>query len=206
MTGYPDAIDDRRYTVEQYLAMETESPTKHDYVDGRILDMAGGTVNHSTIAVNLVGEFRQALKGSGCRVYGSDQRLQDYRKTLYTYPDAQIVCGEPEHAAHDKSRTTITNPKVLFEVTSVSTEAYDRGDKLKRYVALPTLRDFILVSQTSPRIETYHCRDDGTWLFSWIEGLNQTLHVASVDVSVPLTEIYRDVTFPPPEPDESVAD
>ena len=123
----PQPIDSRLYTVEEYLAFENESPTKHDYLDGHILDMAGGTTNHNSICSNTIREFGQALKGSDCRVFGSDQRLQDYRKTLYTYPDVQIVCGPTEYAPQDKNRVTITNPCVIFEVLSPSTEDYDWG-------------------------------------------------------------------------------
>lgn len=194
----PAFIDSRFYTVEEYLEMEEASETRHDYLDGRIFDMAGGSAEHNTIAVNLIGELRQVLKGSSCRVFGLDHRLQDARSTLYTYPDVQIVCGEPEYRPDDKRRTTLTNPKVIIEVLSPSTEAYDRGDKFARYIALPSLVDYLLVSQKSARVDTFHRQGDGTWRFSWVEGLNQTLVVEAVGVTVPLAEIYRDVTFPPP--------
>ena len=199
MTGRPDPIDSRTFTVDEYFAFEDAAPTRHDFFNGQVLDMAGGTTHHNSIAINAAGECRQALKGSPCRVYGSDQRLEVRRGTLYTYPDVQIVCGPPEYAASDRSKTLITNPCVVFEVLSPSTEMYDRIDKFRYYVALPSLADFILVGQQTPRVETYHRRDDGTWLFSWVEGLDAVLHVRSVDVRVPLAEIYRDVIFEPPE-------
>ena len=198
MTGRPDFIDSQYYTVEEYFALEEKSETKHDYFNGRILDMAGGTADHNSIAINIAAECRQALKGKPCRVFALDQRLQAFDDTHYTYPDVQIVCGEPEYAAGDKNRVTITNPKVVVEVLSSSTEAYDRGDKFKSYIALPSLTDYVLVSQHAPRIDVFHRQDDGAWRVSWVEGLDATLHVPSVDVSVPLAEIYRNVTFEPP--------
>ena len=192
-------ILDRRLTPEEYFEFEAASETKHDYFNGQLLAMSGGTSQHSLIAANIIGEARNALKGKPCRVYTSDLRLGVSRRSLYSYPDISIICGEPEYDLDDKNKTTVVNPTVVIEVLSPSTEKYDRSDKFKRYLRLPGLREYVLVSQSSARIESFYRRDDGQWLFSFVDGLEQILQIAAVSIELPLSEIYRGVDLPPAE-------
>src|SRR5450755_1942635 len=112
----------RRYTVEEYLRLEHESPEKHEYRDGEIIAMAGGTYEHSLIIANIIGELRGRLKGTPCRVNESNLRVRVARTVRYSYPDLAVVCGEPQFDPKDVNRTTVTNPRLVVEVISESTE------------------------------------------------------------------------------------
>ena len=150
-----------RYTVEEYLRLAEASPTKLEYCGGEIIDMAGATLDHNRIAANLIGELRNRLKGRDCEAVGSDQRVlaADDR---YAYPDVTVFCDEPVFDPRDP-RMTITNPRVLIEVLSPSTEASDRGEKFIRYINLPELQEYFLVSQDRPQVQSFYRQPDGTW-------------------------------------------
>lgn len=149
------------YTFAEYLALEAESPTRHEYLDGEIFAMAGGTPTHSELSVNVTTELHLAVRGRPCRVYNSDLRIRVLATGLGTYPDASVVCGPLEFDPTDKN--TVVNPVVLVEVLSDSTEAYDRGEKFRHYRRIPTLRDYLLVSQHEALIEHHTPNDDGSW-------------------------------------------
>jgi Uma2 family endonuclease len=210
MTAEPQPI--RRYTVEEYLQLEANSPEeKYEYNDGivvpmrevhakgregEVLAMAGGSHHHVLIGSNLVGELRNRLKGTGCRAY-TDLRIRIPRKTLYTYPDGTIVCGEHQFDQHSSAGATLTNPRVIIEVLSPSTERFDRGDKFALYREIPSLAEYVLVSQLHPRVETFFRRDDGGWSFRSFDGLKAVLTLQAVKIGLPLTEIFSGVEFPP---------
>ncbi len=193
----------RRLTVEEYLELESRSPeVKYEYRDGVIVNMrealamAGGTVTHCLINANVIAAFNNRLKGGPCRVYSNDLRVRIPRKTLYTYPDAVVVCGNTESELHKTASATITNPTLIVEVLSPSTELYDRGEKFSLYREIPSLREYVLVSQSSPRVETYFRRDDGGWSFGPFEGINAVAKLLSLEIDLPLTEVYAGVEFP----------
>lgn len=191
-------IEKFRCTVSEYLHYERESIAKHEYRDGEVLAMAGGSYNHSVIVANVIGELRAALKGKPCRVSDSNLRIRIPRTPLYTYPDAVIVCGEPRFDPNDTAHETVTNPRVLVEVLSPSTEAYDRGEKFTRYQLLDTLEEYVLITQDSPRTETYFRQSDGAWLFTPGHGIEARLRLRSLELDLPHSEIYAGITFPPP--------
>jgi Uma2 family endonuclease len=191
-----------RYSVEEYLRLEADAVEKHEYRDGEIVAMAGGSYEHSLIIANLIGEVRNRLKGGPCRVFDSNLRIRLARTTLYTYPDASVICGELQFDPKDRNRTTVLNPRVVIEVLSPATEAYDRGEKFRGYLGLESLREYVLLSQHTPLMETYFRRGDGTWLFTPAPGLDAVAKLRSLDVELPLAEVYAGVQFPP-EPERT---
>jgi Uma2 family endonuclease len=186
------------HTVEEYLRRERDSHEKHEYRDGEIVAMAGASPNHVLIATNLLIEIGNALKGQPCRVYTSDLKVASLRRRQITYPDGSIICGSPEiHPAAGSESDVVTNPRVLIEVLSPSTEHYDRTTKFDIYRDIPTFEEYVLVEQRSPRIETYRRFEDGSWRFQAFVGLDATATIAAVGVTIPLSEVYASVTFEP---------
>lgn len=184
-----------RYTLSEYLRYEQEAVDRHEYRDGEIIAMAGGTYCHSLIVANVIRELGNALKGKPCRVLESNLRVRSPRVPLYSYPDANIVCGEPQFDANDPSGQTITNPRVLIEVLSPSTEAYDRGAKFNGYRQLESLEEYILIGQDAPRIESFFRQSDSSWLFTPVNGLDAMVRLKSLGLELPLAEIYSGVVF-----------
>jgi Uma2 family endonuclease len=185
----------RRYTVEEYFKLAESSPTKLEYRDGEIIDMAGGRFEHNQIATNISGSLWGRLLGSPCQPINSDQRSRaaDHR---YCYPDVTIVCGQPQFDPADTSRMTLLNPQVLFEVLSPSTEATDRSEKLVRYINLRSMREYFLVAQDKARVESFVREADGSWSVGPVsEGLDSSVAVPSLGVAIPMQEIYANVKF-----------
>lgn len=175
-------------TYEQYRAFEDSNPAKHEYLGGRIYAMAGGTPEHARLAAAVVTQLGRALAGhDSCHVYSSDLRIWIAAAELATYADAVVVCGAPELAANDP--LAITNPKVVVEVTSPSTERYDRGEKLGFYMTLPSVQDVLLVSQEAPWVE-HHSRNAGGWRVRQAYRHDE-LEVPSIRATLDLAELYR---------------
>jgi Uma2 family endonuclease len=182
-----------KLTEEQYLAIERAAPVKSEFINGEMFAMAGGTFPHATLQSNLQGELFNSLRGSGCRVVGSDLRVKVESTGLHTYPDGAVVCGDPVFA--DGVRDTLVNPTVLFEVLSPSSENYDRGEKSQNYRMIPALTDYILVSQKKMYVEQLTRQADGTWQLREYTRPEQTLTIESIGVSIPLANIYAAVEF-----------
>jgi Uma2 family endonuclease len=195
------AAQPRRYTPEEYLALEREAEYKSEYVNGCIYAMAGASRAHILITGNIGGELRARLRGSPCETYTNDMRVKVSPTGMYAYPDVAVVCEEP--LFEDGHVDTLLNPVLIVEVLSASTEAYDRGDKFAHYETVPSLREYILVAQNRPRIERYVRQPDGQWLRSVATGLQDTIHLAAIGCDLPLAEVYERVTFPAaPDPAE----
>jgi Uma2 family endonuclease len=143
----------QRHSIAEYIRRERDALDKHEYRDGQILLMAGGTADHSLIVANAIREIGNRLKGKPCHVYDSNLRVRIPRTILYTYPDATILCGPRQLDPDDPSGETVTNARVIVEVLSPSTEAYDRGEKFDRYRQLDSLEEYVLISQATPRLE-----------------------------------------------------
>jgi Uma2 family endonuclease len=185
----------KRYSLQEYFRLAEESPTKLEYNAGEIIDMAGATYDHNRIAANLLGEIRNRLKGGPCEATGSDTRVlaADDR---YAYPDVTVVCGEPEFDPRDSKNMTITNPAVLFEVLSDSTEAGDRGEKFIRYINMRSMRGYFLVAQHKPQIISFIRRDDGSWSVGDIAtDPSGQLRIPPLGIELPMREIYANVDF-----------
>ena len=190
------ARSQKRYSPEEYYAREQGAAFKSDYFDGEIFSMAGGMDAHSAISGNIIIAVGSRLRGSDCVIRESNLRWKVQAIGLITYPDAAVYCGEAQFAPDDPARHTRLNPTVIFEVLSKSTEGYDRGVKFGSYRQIPSLKGYVLVSQTSAHVEVNQPSADGTWILRDIKGLEATLSVPGINVTVPLAEIYDRVTFP----------
>ncbi len=189
----------RLHSIEDYLSAERDSEVKHEYCDGEIVAMAGGTRDHALIATNFLREIGNALKGKPCRVYGSDLKVAITKRRHITYPDGSIICGPAEfHPAAGAMRDVITNPRVLIEVLSPTTEQYDRTTKFDRYRQIDSFEEYVLVSQQSHRVETYRRFPDRSWRFEVSAGSEAVARLATVAVDVPLAEIYAGAELTPP--------
>jgi Uma2 family endonuclease len=186
------ALPKKHWTVEEYLSFERGSDEKHEFIKGEIYLMTGGTGNHSLIASAVIGAFFAQLPDKKCVVYNSDMRVKINRRD-YTYPDVSVVCAEPSY--EDSSRDSLTNPTLIVEVLSPSTERYDRGKKFDLYRTLPSMQEYVLVAQDEPRIERYLRQNNGDWLFTAAVGIEATLMLPSVGCTLALVDVYRQVTF-----------
>ena len=190
------AVPKQKLTAAEYLAIERKAEFKSEFFNGEMFAMAGASRPHNTALMNLGGEIYSRLKGGPCRPFMQDQRVVVDRTGLYTYPDLLIVCGRVETAADDED--TITNPRVVVEVLSPSTERYDRGAKFRQYQQLPSVQEYVLVSQSEPLCERFVRQDDGSWSLVSFVGLEAVLALTSVPVQVPLSDIYAGVEFTDP--------
>ncbi len=184
----------RRLTPEEYLAIERRANAKSEFYLGEMFAMSGASYVHNRIQSNLVHRLNQLLEGSPCQVVGSDQRVCVSATGLYTYPDAVVFCGPPELV--DSQADTLTNPKVLFEILSDSTEAYDRGEKAKQYRSIASLQEYVLISQKSPLVEVFQRQADGTWSLSEADSLEGIIACGSLGITMALSQIYALVVFP----------
>ncbi len=180
-------------TPEEYLVRERAASFRSEYYRGEMFAMAGARFEHTLIKDNIAAEARGQLRGGPCRVVTSDLRVKVSATGLYTYPDLVIVCDEPQF--EDDVRDTLLNPRAIGEVLSESTEKYDRGAKFRHYQKVPSVQEYVLISQDRPLVERYLRQADGTWQYQSFEGLAETFAFASVPVQIPLAEIYHSVTF-----------
>lgn len=181
----------RRFTPEEYLALERRSDTKSEYFAGEIFAMGGASRWHNLIVTNCVRELSLQLKGRPCRVYPSDMRVKVSPTGLYTYPDVVVACGAEQF--DDEQKDTLLNPIVLIEVLSESTEAYDRGGKFEQYRKLDSLAEYLLIAQDKPHVEHYVRQANGQWLFSDLSGLGGVVQLPSIECSLALAEVYDKV-------------
>lgn len=185
-----------RHSLEEYFRIERNSAVKHEFRDGEIIDMSGGSLEHSLIIANVIGEIGSRLEGSPCRVYDSNLRVRIARKLRYACPDVTVICREPQLDPDDPSGTTVVNPRLVVEVLSPATELYDRGEKLRRSVEMESLQEYVMVAQDEARVETLFRQQEGTWLFAAACGIESTARLRSLNVDLPLRELYAGVTFP----------
>ena len=188
----------KRYTVEEYLAFERESDTKHEYYDGEIFAMTGASLAHNLITGNLVAALNVSLRDTDCLVLPQDMRVH-CPTGLYTYPDVTVVCGSPERL--DERTDTLLNPLILFEVASPSTEAYDRGRKFGHYRTIVSLKEYVLVAQNRPTVDHF-ARQTGTdqWLMTSYSNLEQNIELPAIDGVLAMSDLFAKVEFPPEEP------
>lgn len=177
------------YSLDEYLRLEETSNVRHEYVEGAILAMAGGTPEHGGICANLITLLSNELAERRCRVFTSDVRIRVRATGLDTYPDLSVVCGQIER--DDRDPHALSNPVLLVEVTSPSTEAYDRGEKLDHYKRISSLREVLLVSHAESRVDLWRRGDDGEWTTLQWAGGDALAHLASIDCDLRLDAIYR---------------
>jgi Uma2 family endonuclease len=189
-------------TLEEYLVAEEASVERHEYVNGIVVAMSGGTERHSLLGVALTIAIGTRLRGGPCRTYNSDQRIFVPETKLMAYPDVSVVCGPSEKAPKD--RHALTNPKVIVEILSESTASFDRGAKWQHYQRIESLRAYVLVDQDAPRLEVYE-RDGARWVYAAYEGLDAVAKLSAIEIELPLAELYAGLPAPeeapaPPSP------
>ena len=184
------------YSPEEYLELERQAQTRHEFVDGIIYAMAGESLSHSQICINLAGEVRAKLKGQSCQALSPNMKVRAEGKGMYAYPDLTIVCGKP--LFHDKQCDVLLNPKVIIEVLSPSAQRYDQTKKFFRYrKELPSLTDCVLIDQDAPFIEHHEKQPDGRWTHNAADGIDDVLRIPSIEIELSLREIYDRVEFNP---------
>jgi Uma2 family endonuclease len=181
-----------RLTPEEYFDWEEKQLEKHEYIDGEVYAMSGGSKNHSLISVKFITLFSNHLEGSGCETGNSDLRVNIVETNNYTYPDVSVTCDE-----RDKTTSQyITYPCLIVEVLSDSTEAYDRGGKFRMYRNNPILRDYLLVSSTKIEMDLYHKNDAGEWvIINYKEG--DIVELKSINLSFEIDRVYRGLVLTP---------
>lgn len=172
-----------RYTLEEYLQLEAYANVRHEFLDGEILAMAGGTPEHGATAMRVAAALVTQLRGRPCTVYSSDVRIRVAATGLDTYPDLSVVCGPEQRDVDD--RNALVNPIVLVEVLSPSTEDYDRGEKLEHYKQIPSLREVVLIS--SGAVEIWRHQPDG-WRADTVR--DGTAHLESLDCDLVLSDLF----------------
>ncbi|HEU4407629.1 MAG TPA: Uma2 family endonuclease [Polyangiaceae bacterium] len=182
-----------RMSHAEYLEQEERSETRHEFLRGEVYAMSGGTPAHSALAAVLIAELSAALRGKPCRVFTSDLRVHIPGTGLTTYPDLSVVCGGLE--THPEDPNAVTNPLVLVEVLSDSSEAYDRGPKAAHYRKLASLREYLLVSQREPRLELFRRNERGIWEL-YEAGAGEAIELASLGVKLSVDTVYHDPFAP----------
>lgn len=181
------------YTTEQYLSFEVNSQQRHDYIDGEIVPVTGGTPNHNKIAGNLYTLIRFGLKGQPYDVFITDQRLWIPQFTIYTYPDVMVVTRPLQFQTGRND--TITNPILIAEVLSQTTKHYDKDEKFAAYRSIPSFQEYLLVDQYRIQVEHYRKNKTREWLFREYQRLEESLTLASVNLEIQLTDLYEDINF-----------
>ena len=182
-------------TEGEFLVLERAAPFKSEFFGGEMFAMAGGTPMHSLIGTNVGSEFSLRLKGRPCVAFNADLRVKVEETGLLTYPDLSVICGAMQFA--EDTDDTVTNPSVLVEVLSDSTQSYDRGTKFDHYKKIPSLREYLLVRQHEPSVELFIRQQNGDWLLRQATGLEATLTIPSLEITISLAEIYANVKFVP---------
>jgi Uma2 family endonuclease len=179
-------------TPEEYFTWEEKQLEKHEYIDGEIYAMSGGSKNHSLISVRFITLFSNHLESSGCETGNSDLRVNIVETTNYAYPDVSVTCDD-----RDKATTQyITYPCLIVEVLSAATEAYDRGGKFRMYRNNPVLQDYLLVSSTTIEMDLYHQKDTGEWvILNYQEG--DTIELKSINLSFAIKQVYHGLDLTP---------
>ncbi len=186
-------IPTRYYTPEEYLELEEKAEYKHEYRNGKIIPMTGGTTNHNKIALNFAAYFKFSLKGQGYDVYIGDVRLWIPRYRQYTYPDVMVIKGQPLYA--EKGTTTVMNPCLIVEVLSNSTQNYDQGDKFMYYRSIPEFNEYILIAQDRYYVMQYAKNSEAKWVLSEYEREESVLSLNSISFQIAFQDLYEGVNF-----------
>ncbi len=176
-------------TLEEYQQLEEQTDQRYEYHDGEVFAMAGGEPKHNAISVNAIVALSQLLRNRDCNVFNSDQKVHIASITRSLYPDISVTCGPVERS--EKDTKAIANPVLLIEVLSDSTIRYDQGNKFKFYSELPSLQEYVLISQHEPAVQIFYRKSfTDLWQITWVEGLDQSVSLQSLGIEVPLRELY----------------
>lgn len=180
-------------TVKEYLYWEERSEAKHEYHNGEVIAMAGGKVNHNRICRNAVSGLHTRLRGKSCETFNSENKVWIPKQNRFYYPDAFVICGEIQF--YEERQDIVTNPILIFEVLSESTESNDRGEKFKQYMSLPSFQEYVLINPEMVWVEVFYRKSADEWQYFVCRTLQDTLHLQSIDVRIPLSELYEQVRF-----------
>ncbi|MDT7541824.1 MAG: hypothetical protein QOE33_1728 [Acidobacteriota bacterium] len=189
----------RRYTLEEYFALELASEEKYEYFDGEVFNMSGGSRDHEQIIGNLLVTLRGALRGRSCRVYPSNLRVKVPSQPPYRYPDLTALCDAPQFEQIG-GVDALLNPSLIVEVLSASTEVYDRTDKFTHYKSIESFSEYVLVAQRRAHATHFIRGEQGVWTHREYNDLDAVMRLASLDCELSLRDIYENVEFPPPAP------
>ena len=198
----------RRYTLEEYFALELASEEKYEYFDGEVFCMSGASPEHEQLIFNLSLALGNSLRGRNCRVYPSGLRIIVPTQPPYRYPDLTALCDKPQYVKVG-GINALVNPSLIVEVLSASTEAYDRGDKFTHYKSIESFSEYLLVSQARPHITHFVRREKGIWLHEEFNDLGDVVHLTSLDCELALDDVYTHVELPttaPPPADDRPSD
>ena len=185
------ALEQRTYSREEYLEFEVASEERHEYVDGEIRLMTGGTPDHNDIASNLLVALKPLLKGKPYRIFIADQRLWVPNRNLYTYPDVMVV--EKPLQLQTERTDTVMNPCFIAEVLSKSTQDYDHGEKFSAYRTIETFSEYLLIDQYSIHVEHYVKTAANQWLLSEYDDPNVTLSLSTFEAHIQITDLYENI-------------
>ncbi|MCC5620219.1 Uma2 family endonuclease [Nostoc sp. CHAB 5715] len=194
----------RYYTPKEYLELEEAADYRSEYINGQIIPMAGGTVNHNQIALNLSTELNFAFKKQNYRVFMGDVRLWILQKRTYTYPDVMILAGEPEFFNNRKD--IILNPQIIVEVLSKSTKGYDREDKFQAYRTISTFQEYLLIDQTQIHVDQFSKTGKKQWTLREYDEEDEAIALVTVPFEISLQDLYNKVKFEPVESEGEGAD
>ncbi len=188
------ALPKYKYTLEEYLELDAKSEARLEYWDGEIFDMSGASDNHDHIEGNVFWYMKLRTKERGCRTFTANMRIRVPTMPPYRYGDVSALCRQPQFVKVG-GVDVLTNPALIIEVLSTSTESYDRGDKFTHYKSIPSFCEYLLIAQHRPHVSQYLRQDDGSWLQREYNDLAEVLTLTSVGCELSLREIYEHVTF-----------
>lgn len=184
-----------KYTVEEYIELLKNSDERYEYFDGEIVSMAAGKVAHGGIAANIARVIGNLLEDRNCQVFGGDTAVKTVKAFPFRLPDVTVVCGDL--VIEDKQGVEmLVNPVLIVEVLSKRTRAYDLNEKFIAYQAIESLKEYLLVDQSRPHVIRHIRQSDGQWLRGDFIGMENSVRLESLDVTLSFTEIYRMITFP----------
>jgi Uma2 family endonuclease len=183
------------YTLQEYLAREAQSPQKNEFYNGQIIQMPGSKFKHNEISANMISLVKWAIKPlpQKFRVITSDQKIYIEAENIAVYPDVLVICEAPQY--WNQREDLITNPLLIVEVLSRSTRKYDRGDKFMLYQLLPSFKEYVLIEQNKPCVESWFQQSDKTWNKLIVNGLESTIPLRTLGISIALEDIYENIVF-----------
>lgn len=189
----PQQSAQAEYTPEEYLKLEEAADYKSEYFDGLIIPMAGGSINHNRISLNLSATLNFTFRQQNYEVFMADVRLWIPEKRIYTYPDVMVIAGEPEY--YNDRTDTITNPQIIVEVLSDSTQSYDYGGKFEAYRSIDSFQEYLLIDQTRIHVDQYSKTAKKRWSIREYDEEDEAIELTSVPFQITLSDLYSKVKF-----------
>ncbi len=183
----------KRYSIQEYLEMEEKSLEKQEFHNGKIVEMPGGTANHSLIATNITTALGIALDDTNYIVLNSDVKIHISKIRQFVYPDAIVIAEVFEF--YENRKDIIVNPLLVVEVLSSSTEDYDKNQKFLKYRMIPSFKEYVLVSQDEHEVSTFFRKEENLWHETNVNGVTQSIDLQALNISIPLAKIYKNVKF-----------